>query len=72
MLWYGTYVSKDHVTSILGVIILKIEAALSSETLVPHHNTTQLHNPHPEERGRIVLRNFGIVSQHYMASQFSL
>jgi len=48
---------------------------MSSETLVSYHNITWRHNPEkldalqPEEGGSNVLRNIGILVQHYTASK---
>jgi hypothetical protein len=44
-----------------------METARSSETLAFYHITTRRHNP--EDGGSTVLRNFGILPQHYEVSQ---
>jgi hypothetical protein len=44
-----------------------MEAAYSSETLVSYHITSCRNNP--EDGGSVVLRNVGILRNHYTASE---
>jgi hypothetical protein len=46
---------------------LKMEAARFSETIISYSNPTRL--PSPKDGDSKVLRNFGILSHHYAASQ---